>query len=173
MRRVGSIAIVHETLSQAVEENVDFDEIADRLGAMVTEVERARRPGARCAGRARFGVLPSETATALAMVLTELLQNAVEHGYAGRRRRDGQIVVTRRPDRRAGCTSPSTTTGRGCPTGFDLDDVEQPGALDRAARWWSPSCGGQLGRSGRGPDGAAPGRRSTCPLRARPLARRR
>ena len=38
VRRVGSIAIVHETLSQAVEEHVDFDEIADRLGAMVTEV---------------------------------------------------------------------------------------------------------------------------------------
>ena len=38
VRRVGSIALVHETLSQAVEEHVDFDEIADRLGAMVTEV---------------------------------------------------------------------------------------------------------------------------------------
>ncbi len=31
VRRVGSIAIVHETLSQAVEEHVDFDEVADRL----------------------------------------------------------------------------------------------------------------------------------------------
>ena len=51
VRRVGSIAIVHETLSQAVEENVEFDEIADRLGAMVTEVSdvagqvRVRRDG--------------------------------------------------------------------------------------------------------------------------------
>ena len=51
VRRVGSIAIVHETLSQAVEETVDFDEIADRLGGMVTEVSaltgrvRARREG--------------------------------------------------------------------------------------------------------------------------------
>ena len=82
VRRVGSIAIVHETLSQAVEEDVEFDEIADRLGRMVTDV------GA-FAGRVRvlrdgsFGVLPSETATALAMVLTEILQNAVEHGYPG------------------------------------------------------------------------------------------
>ena len=77
---MGSIAIVHETLSQAVEETVDFDEIADRLGRMVTDVSglgdrvRVLRDGS-------FGVLPSETATALAMVLTEILQNAVEHGY--------------------------------------------------------------------------------------------
>lgn len=83
VRRVGSIAIVHETLSQTAEETVAFDEIADRLGAMVTEVSlhsgavTVRRDGS-------FGRLPSETATPLAMVLTELLQNAVEHGYAGR-----------------------------------------------------------------------------------------
>ena len=53
VRRVGSIAIVHETLSQSVEEEVDFDEIADRLGAMVTEVSavgervRVRRDGSQ------------------------------------------------------------------------------------------------------------------------------
>ena len=28
-----------------------------------------------------FGLIPAETATPLAMVLTELLQNSVEHGY--------------------------------------------------------------------------------------------
>jgi len=38
VRRVGTIAIVHETLSQAFDEQVGFDEIADRLSAMVTEV---------------------------------------------------------------------------------------------------------------------------------------
>ena len=78
VRRVGSIAIVHETLSQAVEEMVDFDEIADRLARLVTDVGlsqvRVRREG-------RFGMLVSEQATPLAMVVMELLQNAVEHGY--------------------------------------------------------------------------------------------
>jgi two-component sensor histidine kinase len=81
VRRVGSIAIVHETLSQAVEEHVSFDEIADRLGRMVTDVSalgdvvEVRRTGS-------FGVLVAEVATPLAMVFTEVLQNAVEHGYA-------------------------------------------------------------------------------------------
>ena len=80
VRRVGSIAIVHETLSTGDAETVEFDEIADRLSRMVTEVSvtgqqiRVSRSGA-------FGVLPSEAATALAMVLTEVVQNAVEHAY--------------------------------------------------------------------------------------------
>ncbi|TCJ31173.1 sensor histidine kinase [Nocardioides jejuensis] len=80
VRRVGSIALVHETLSHTDEEHVAFDEIADRLGRMVADVGgighavAVRREGS-------FGVLNSDIATPLAMVLTELLQNAVEHGY--------------------------------------------------------------------------------------------
>lgn len=38
VRRVGSIAIVHETLSQNLDERVEFDEIADRVIAMVSEI---------------------------------------------------------------------------------------------------------------------------------------
>jgi two-component sensor histidine kinase len=127
VRRVGSIAIVHETLSQAGEENVDFDEIADRLGSMVTEVSavggrvRVRRDGG-------FGVLASESATALAMVLTEVLQNAVEHGYDAPPDDStdtadgllGEIVVTVR--REAGRLHVDIDDdGRGLPGGFDLD----------------------------------------------------
>lgn len=80
VRRVGSIAIVHETLSQAVEEHVEFDDIADRLSRMVTEVSVTGRP-VRISRSGSFGDLSSEVATALAMVVTEVLQNAVEHGY--------------------------------------------------------------------------------------------
>ena len=80
VRRVGSIAIVHETLSEAVEEHVEFDEIADRLGRMVTDV-CALGQSVRVARSGSFGVLTSEAATALAMVLTEVMQNAVEHGF--------------------------------------------------------------------------------------------
>ncbi len=42
VRRVGSIAIVHETLSQNLDERVEFDDIADRVLAMVAEISRAR-----------------------------------------------------------------------------------------------------------------------------------
>jgi two-component sensor histidine kinase len=106
VRRVGSIAIVHETLSQEVHDEVGFDEIADRLGAMVTDVgaapdDSADRVVVRRVGS--FGVLANETATALAMVLTELLQNAVEHGYPDQgRETSGCGTITVEPRRIAG-----------------------------------------------------------------------
>ena len=45
VRRVGSIAVVHETLSHAPEEVVDFDDIADRVAMMAGEVSARRGPG--------------------------------------------------------------------------------------------------------------------------------
>ncbi|GHH81727.1 histidine kinase [Streptomyces sulfonofaciens] len=78
VRRVGSIAIVHETLSQTLDERVEFDEIADRVLAMVAEIAPGKVTGRRAG---RFGVLEAEIATPLSMVLTELLQNALEHGF--------------------------------------------------------------------------------------------
>jgi two-component sensor histidine kinase len=116
VRRVGSIAIVHETLSQSFDETVDFDEVADRLRVMVSEVSSSgvvattRREG-------KFGTIPSEMATPLAMVLTELLQNAVEHGLRGR---TGTVTVT--ANRLVGRLHVTVEDdGQGLPDGFDLD----------------------------------------------------
>jgi two-component sensor histidine kinase len=121
VRRVGSIAIVHETLSQEVHDEVAFDEIADRLGAMVTDVGAGPdsthdRPVVR--RRGSFGLLANEAATALAMVLTELLQNAVEHGYP-----DGASgTITVEPERLAGRLRVTIDDdGVGLPAGFDPD----------------------------------------------------
>jgi len=159
VRRVGSIAIVHETLSQAVEEQVDFDEVADRLGRMVTEVS-ATGDRVHVCRDGRFGVLPSEVATALAMVLTEVLQNAVEHGYAqpdtaepdaaGDAPTDdaqaqppgGEIVVTvRRLVGRLHVTVDDD--GHGLPPGFDLDESTNLG-LSIVRTLVESELGGQL-----------------------------
>src|SRR5688572_13720899 len=126
VRRVGSIAIVHETLSHAVEETVDFDDIADRLGAMVVDVSGVEVP-VRVVREGSFGKLPSEAATPLAMVLTELLQNAVEHGYAGgAATASGRVVVTAR--RIVGRLHVVVEDdGGGLPDDFDLDGSTQLG----------------------------------------------
>ncbi len=121
VRRVGSIAIVHETLSSAADELVGFDEIADRLGRMVTDVS-ATGEQVRVVRSGTFGVIGSDAATALAMVLTEVLQNAVEHGYAhedwvGRTGRI-DLVVSRLVGRLEVTVEDD---GRGLPAGFDLD----------------------------------------------------
>ncbi|TMQ90900.1 ATPase [Actinomadura soli] len=83
VRRVGSIAIVHETLSHTPDELIDFDDIADRVITMAGEVST---PETKVAPKrsGSFGVLPAEVATPLAMALTELLQNALEHGLTNR-----------------------------------------------------------------------------------------
>ena len=116
--RVGSIALVHETLSEAGEGRVGFDEIADRLVRMVTEVAGAGRV-VQVRREGSFGQLPSEAATALAMVLTEIVQNAVEHGFGGRTRpRGGEVVVAARVDGGRLWVS-VRDDGVGLPPGFD------------------------------------------------------
>ncbi len=79
MSRVAAIAIVHETLSQAFDEVVDFDRVADGLLRMVVDVA-ATRDGVRAVRIGSFGEVSADLATNLSMVITELCQNAVEHG---------------------------------------------------------------------------------------------
>ena len=79
MKRVGAIAVVHEILSQAFDSSVKFDDVADRLLKMVVDVTATRGPVVmRRVGS--FGFVPAEVATSLSLVLTELCQNAIEHG---------------------------------------------------------------------------------------------
>jgi two-component sensor histidine kinase len=86
VRRVGSIALVHETLSQSFTDFVEFDEIADRLLHTVLDVSNGEGAANRITAErfGSFGLLPGEVATPLAMVLTELIQNAAQHAYGDR-----------------------------------------------------------------------------------------
>ncbi|HSV68089.1 MAG TPA: histidine kinase N-terminal domain-containing protein [Mycobacteriales bacterium] len=128
VRRVSSIALVHETLSTSYDEQVDFDGIVDRLLGMVREVAAAeslvvlRREGS-------FGELPAEIATPLVMVLTELMQNAVEHAFAGLDSSEVDVPGRDRPQgtvtvRAARCGKWLDVTvaddGVGLPAGFRL-----------------------------------------------------
>ena len=92
VRRVGTIALVHETLSQGLDETVDFDEVADRAARAVVEVARVGHP-VRVDRSGSFGRVRAEDATSLAMVISELVQNAAEHGLA---ERGGRVRVSAR-----------------------------------------------------------------------------
>jgi two-component sensor histidine kinase len=96
MRRVASIALVHETLSSSIDEEVDFDEIVDRLLVMLSDV-MGSSARVRLARAGTFGDVPAERATALVLVLTELVQNALEHGFPDGR--EGSVTVTARRER--------------------------------------------------------------------------
>lgn len=82
VRRVATIALVHETLSQALDEAVDFDELVDRSLRLTADVASAGTVPVKTVRTGTFGMVPAEDATALALVLTELVTNAVEHGLA-------------------------------------------------------------------------------------------
>ena len=64
-------------------------------------------------------MLPAEVATPLAMVLTELLQNAVEHGLRTAARSDRRVGGARGARDGAPAGRGRSTTGSGLPAGFD------------------------------------------------------
>lgn len=90
MQRVSAIAVVHDTLSEGLEQNVDFDAVFDRVLLLVAEVASVHNTKVHPTFSGSFGELPSEYATPLALALTELVTNAVEHGLAGR---EGKVEI--------------------------------------------------------------------------------
>jgi two-component sensor histidine kinase len=94
VRRIRSIALVHETLSHETGEDVPFIEIVRPLVRMVEEglVSPDEPVYFKVTGDA--GELPAQLATPLAVVLTEALQNVVDHAYGGGDASGpGQVVI--------------------------------------------------------------------------------
>ncbi|HUW86768.1 MAG TPA: sensor histidine kinase [Candidatus Paceibacterota bacterium] len=81
VRRIGSIAMVHETLSGSTEETVAFDEVLDRLISNARELS-PRVNTISIEREGHVGTLEPRLATPLALVVTELIHNALEHGLA-------------------------------------------------------------------------------------------
>jgi two-component sensor histidine kinase len=114
VRRVSSIAVVHETLSGALDEAMSFDEVADRVLGMVAVMTDSAVSVSR---RGSFGVLPAEIATPLAMALSELVHNAVEHGYDAGGRGAVEVAVAASPQH---LLVEVIDDGRGLPAQFDM-----------------------------------------------------
>lgn len=114
--RVSAIAVVHETLSQAFDEVVEFDGVADRVLQMVSSVAGLSRSRARREGT--FGLVPAENATSLSLVMTELFQNAFEHGLAGQSTGTVRVRPLAEPGR---LTVDVVDDGAGLAEGFSLE----------------------------------------------------
>ena len=94
VNRILAIAAVHEVLTEQREEDVDLSELIDRLRAMLVQGLGAGRD---VTAELETVSLAGTRATALALVFSELLQNALEHGAGDVRielaRRDGDVVL--------------------------------------------------------------------------------
>lgn len=127
VRRVSSIALVHDALSMSVDEEVNLDEVIDRILPIMNDVAapdntdtpiRINRVG-------DLGVLDADRATALIMVITELVQNAIEHAFDGTKQ---QGCVTIRAERSARWLDVVVhDDGRGLPDGFSLEKSDRLG----------------------------------------------
>jgi two-component sensor histidine kinase len=115
VRRVASIAIVHETLAGSREDVVDVDDVLDQVLPMLGDLTSIG-PAALTRRTGTFGELPAAAATPLVLAVTELLHNAAEHAFPDGRpgsielvaERDGDDLVVRVRD-----------NGQGLPDGFD------------------------------------------------------
>jgi two-component sensor histidine kinase len=81
VRRIQSIAVVHEILSQDPGDAMPFADILRTLVRLVDEGLVGPTHPVEFHIEGDAGKLPSEQSTQLAIVLTELLQNAVEHAF--------------------------------------------------------------------------------------------
>ncbi len=148
-RRVATIALVHETLSRGFEEAVDFDEVVDRGLLLAADVVGG--DGAVAVREGSFGTVPAQDATPLALVLTELVTNAVEHGLPDGRGtiwvrpvRSGTSLVVMVDDDGAGLP-PQLTLVDGVPAGGGLGTQIVTALVRgelRGSIAWAPGTGG-------------------------------
>jgi two-component system, sensor histidine kinase PdtaS len=139
VRRISSIALVHETLSQDSRQRVSFDKVAQRLIDMLsTGLTDPERP-VRMHLEGAAGELPAEVATPLALVLSELLQNAVEHAFPDR----GGVISVTLERRAASLHLEVRDDGVGIPDGWSMQADANLG-LQIAATLVDSELGGTL-----------------------------
>jgi two-component sensor histidine kinase len=116
VRRVVSIALVHETLSATSQDLVQFDEVITKIIQGASELNiRPNEIQIKKVGE--FGLISSMVATPLALVLTELIHNALEHGLSI----SGDLVELRINRQAASMTITVTDNGAGIPNDFSLE----------------------------------------------------
>ena len=128
VRRVAAIAQVHEALSMSVDEEVNLDEVIDRILPVMNDVARLDTP-IRIHREGTLGVLDADRATALVMVVTELVQNAIQHGFAqpcDSAERQGRVEIRSQRSARS-LDIVVHDDGRGLPEDFDVDDSDRLG----------------------------------------------
>ncbi len=145
MRRVSAIALVHDTLSEGLAQEVSFDVVFDRMLLLVSEIAAGHNTSVRTLIDGKFGQLPTEMATPLAIALTEVVTNSIEHGLANRagvvhiraQRRQKKLEVEV-SDNGVGLTDGKLGAGLGTQIIRTLIEGELRGSIN----WFSPDEGG-------------------------------
>jgi two-component sensor histidine kinase/PAS domain-containing protein len=84
VNRISSISVVHEFLSQQDAEFIDVAEVARNILDLVIQNMLEPDFNLQTIFNGETVVFPSEQASSLALVINELIQNSIEHGFVGR-----------------------------------------------------------------------------------------
>ncbi len=99
MRRVDSIAIVHEYLSQQDSGRIDVSKVLKGIYTAVAESMAVPSLQLTTEFYADTAYVSSRQATSIALILNELVQNALEHGFKGRSKGRLQIAFREESER--------------------------------------------------------------------------
>lgn len=137
--RIGAIAVVHDLLATGGAGDVAFAEVVDRILGLVRDLAPAfGAEGVHIERQGECGALSADVTTPLAMSITELLQNAVEHAGARHivvslERNDHMIAMSVRDDG-VGIAMPPPSDGLGLQIVESLVSGELRGSFTIAAR---------------------------------------
>ena len=118
VRRIRTIALVHETLSHEAGEDISFVEIVRPLLRLVEEGLQSTDRPVKFNVQGDGGRLPATIATPLSVVILELLQNAVDHGFPEGSAGGSVLVLLSHDDESLNIRV--TDNGRGLSKDFDI-----------------------------------------------------
>lgn len=121
--RVRSIAAVHELLSAENVREADIKELAEFITASCVKTMTGGRSDITVVVQGQGVMLSSKRATAMAVVMTELVNNALEHGLDG----DGGTLLVTVEEHEGEIRMAVRDDGRGLPDQFRLESSSRLG----------------------------------------------
>lgn len=144
MRRVSAIAVVHDVLSEGIDQEVSFDQIFKRILLLIPDIA-GYHTTVKTEFIGSFGDMQASRSTPLALVLAEVVANAVEHGLSDRSgtitvkaSREKQLLLIEVTDDGAGLPEGKVGSGLGTQIIRTLVESELRGKIN----WTSPIRGG-------------------------------
>ena len=135
VNRILAIAAVHEVLMERREEEVELADLLDRLRAMLVQGLASGKDVESSLESVQLG---GNRATALALVFSELLQNALEHGGERVRvelaRQDGDVVLAISDDGAGMKGEPDSGTGLSIVRALVQDELQGSLSLESNGR---------------------------------------
>jgi two-component sensor histidine kinase len=124
INRIMSVAVIHEFLAHQEARVINIRDVSQRIITQIREGVVDEEKGIRLDLRGPNIYLPTQPATVCALVVNELLLNALEHGYS---RQEGGTVTVRLNDDGERITISVDDDGVGLPEEFNLAQTDSLG----------------------------------------------